>query len=73
MCGQIDRREGSAANDKMGSLADQNGRHDMVSNDYYTEAIHGPHEYFDLGDFPLETGYTLRRPSQGSLALAHFR
>jgi homoserine O-acetyltransferase/O-succinyltransferase len=29
-------------------------------SDYYTEEIHGSHEYFDLGDFPLETGYTLR-------------
>ena len=32
----------------------------VVASDYYTEEIHGKHEYFDLGDFALETGYTLR-------------
>ena len=32
----------------------------MVASEYYTEEIHGPHQYFDLGDVPLETGYTLR-------------
>ena len=32
----------------------------MVASEYYTEEIHGPHQYFELGDFLLETGYTLR-------------
>ena len=27
--------------------------------DYYTEELHGPHEYFELGDFTLESGVTL--------------
>jgi homoserine O-acetyltransferase len=26
---------------------------------YYTEEVHGKHEYLELGDFPLTTGYTL--------------
>jgi homoserine O-acetyltransferase len=32
----------------------------MVASEYYTEEIHGPHSYFELGDFRLDTGYTLR-------------
>jgi homoserine O-acetyltransferase len=32
----------------------------MIENEYYSEEIHGPHEYFGLGDFPLQTGFTLR-------------
>ncbi len=32
----------------------------MIENEYYSEEIHGPHEYFELGDFPLEMGETLR-------------
>ena len=32
----------------------------MVANEYYSEEIHGPHHYFELGDFALESGYTLR-------------
>lgn len=27
--------------------------------DYYTDDIHGPHEYFELGNFALTSGYTL--------------
>ena len=27
--------------------------------DYYTEAVHGPHEYLDLGSFALDSGHTL--------------
>lgn len=27
---------------------------------YYTEEVHGPHEHFDLGNFELEMGVTLR-------------
>lgn len=30
-----------------------------ASDDYYSEALHGAHDYFDLGDFPLEFGGTL--------------
>lgn len=30
-----------------------------MADDYYTEANHGPHEYFELGDFPLVGGETL--------------
>src|SRR5919106_1708659 len=26
---------------------------------YYTDDVHGPHEYFELEAFPLTTGYTL--------------
>jgi len=26
---------------------------------YYSEELHGPHEVFELGDFPLESGETL--------------
>jgi homoserine O-acetyltransferase/O-succinyltransferase len=32
----------------------------MSTNEYYSDEIHGTHEYFELGDFVLETGYTLR-------------
>ncbi len=30
---------------------------------YYTQDLHGPYETFHLGDFPLESGKTLRRAS----------
>ena len=33
--------------------------------DYYTEELHGPHEYFELGDFTLESGVTLERRLTG--------
>lgn len=32
----------------------------MLENEYYSQEVHGPFEYFDLGDFPLERGGTLR-------------
>lgn len=32
----------------------------MGMNEYYSEEIHGPHQYFELGDFALDSGYTLR-------------
>jgi hypothetical protein len=32
----------------------------MTDNGYYSESVHGPHEVYDLGDFPLEMGETLR-------------
>ena len=32
----------------------------MVANKYYTDEIHGAHQYFELGDFVLDSGYTLR-------------
>lgn len=32
----------------------------MTENEYYSEKIHGPHEVFDLGNFALEMGETLR-------------
>ena len=28
-------------------------------SDYYSEEIHGTHQYFDLGDYELESGLTL--------------
>ncbi|RZT84291.1 homoserine O-acetyltransferase [Pseudonocardia sediminis] len=28
-------------------------------NAYYTDEVHGKHEYYDLGGFPLRSGYTL--------------
>jgi len=31
----------------------------MVHLDYYTEAIHGKHEYLDLGHFEFEMGASL--------------
>ena len=31
----------------------------MIESDYYTEEIHGKHEYFELGNFELELGVTL--------------
>ena len=31
----------------------------MASDGYYTEEIHGPHEYLDLGNFELASGYVL--------------
>jgi len=31
----------------------------MVHSDYYTEAIHGKHEYLDLGRFEFEMGASL--------------
>lgn len=32
----------------------------MIENSYYTPEMHGPYELFELGDFELEEGYTLR-------------
>jgi homoserine O-acetyltransferase len=32
----------------------------MIENPYYSLETHGPYELFDLGDFVLEEGYTLR-------------
>ncbi|MGB3682971.1 MAG: alpha/beta fold hydrolase [Rubrobacteraceae bacterium] len=32
----------------------------MIDNPYYTPDVHGPYELFDLGDFEIEEGYTLR-------------
>ena len=31
----------------------------MSVSNYYSEEGHGPHEYFELGDFALESGITL--------------
>jgi homoserine O-acetyltransferase/O-succinyltransferase len=31
-----------------------------TTNGYYSESVHGHHEVFELGDFPLEMGETLR-------------
>ena len=31
----------------------------MSKNDYYSEAAHGPHEIFELGNYQLESGITL--------------
>jgi hypothetical protein len=32
----------------------------VIENPYYSRELHGPYELFDLGDFVLEEGYTLR-------------
>jgi len=32
-----------------------------IENEYYSEEVHGPLEYFQLGEFELEEGETLRR------------
>ena len=32
---------------------------DMSSDGYYTEEVHGPHEYLDLGNFELASGFVL--------------
>ncbi|HKH75449.1 MAG TPA: hypothetical protein VKA51_00665 [Rubrobacteraceae bacterium] len=32
----------------------------MIDNPYYSRELHGTYELFDLGDFVLEEGYTLR-------------
>ena len=32
----------------------------MIENPYYSQEMHGPYQVFDLGDFVLEEGYTLR-------------
>lgn len=32
----------------------------MLSNDYYSQSIHGPFELFDVGDLRLEAGGTIR-------------
>ena len=31
----------------------------MSASNYYSEESHGPHEYFELGDFELESGISL--------------
>ena len=31
----------------------------MSKNDYYSEAAHGPHEIFELGNYQLQSGVTL--------------
>jgi len=33
----------------------------MLKNDYYTEDQHGPYEFYELGDFQLESGEVLRK------------
>ena len=35
----------------------------MLNNEYYTEDQHGPYEFYDLGDFQLESGEILRNAS----------
>ena len=32
----------------------------MMKNEYYSEEVHGKHETFELGNFFLEMGETLR-------------
>lgn len=32
----------------------------MLNNEYYTQDQHGPFEFYDLGDFPLESGEILK-------------
>ena len=32
----------------------------MLDNEYYSQALHGPYETYDLGDFVLEDGGTIR-------------
>lgn len=32
----------------------------MLTNEYYSQEMHGPYELFDLGDFALEEGGTIR-------------
>jgi len=32
----------------------------MLDNEYYTQEVHGPYELFDLGDFQVEEGQTIR-------------
>jgi homoserine O-acetyltransferase len=32
----------------------------MVDNEYYSQAVHGPYETFDIGDLVLEEGSTIR-------------
>lgn len=32
----------------------------MIENPYYTPGVHGSYEMYDLGDFVLEEGYTIR-------------
>jgi hypothetical protein len=34
----------------------------MPSDGYYTEQVHGPHEYLDLGNFELASGFVLPGP-----------
>ena len=31
----------------------------MSSDGYYTDEVHGPHEYLDLGNFELASGFVL--------------
>jgi homoserine O-acetyltransferase len=31
----------------------------MLETDYYSEELHGPHQYLELGDFELQSGMTL--------------
>ena len=31
----------------------------MSANEYYSEELHGPHQFFELGNFELESGITL--------------
>lgn len=46
----------------------------MIENPYYSRELHGPYELFDLGDFVLEEGYTLRviESTAGHLGLFGF-
>ena len=41
----------------------------MIENEFYSRAVHGPYETFNIGDLVLEDGGTLR---QCKLAYASF-
>jgi hypothetical protein len=33
----------------------------MIENEFYSQAVHGPYETFNIGDLVLEDGGTLRQ------------
>jgi hypothetical protein len=39
---------------------------------YYTEEVHGPHEYLDLGNFDLASGYVLPEAKLAYQAIVAF-
>ena len=46
--------------DAVASCNHNAGETAMLDNEYYSQALHGPYETYDLGDFVLEDGGTIR-------------
>src|SRR5690348_13610378 len=43
------------------AITNRTGGKNMLDNEYYSQDIHGPYELYNLGDFVLEEGGTIRK------------